>query len=120
MKALFCFSRASFIKYSWIFYIQKQHCTSAFSHGVTHQRVGVVCYPCYVLDSIPLRVIEVDFFCNDVGGHQTPVNIEVDRHQQQSLGEQIYLDKDGRKQGHIGLQLKLKPTTQKSDFYVEK
>lgn len=40
---------------------------------------------------VPLRVKETDFLSDDICGDETPVNLQMDGHQQETLGEQINL-----------------------------
>lgn len=58
-------------------------------------------YPCYLPECIPLRVVKADLLFNNVSGHQTPVNLQVDGHQKQTLRKQIHLyKKDQVKASH--------------------
>lgn len=42
-------------------------------------------YPCNLLERNPLRVIKADFLFDKVSSHQTPVDLQVDGHQKQTL-----------------------------------
>lgn len=63
----------------------------------------IICYyPCNLLECVPLRVIKADLLFDNVGRHQTPVNLQVDGHQKQTLRKQIHLrKKDGVKATQI-------------------
>ena len=53
-------------------------------------------YPCDLLQRIPLRVIKADLLCTNISSHETPVNLQVDRHQKKTLGKQIHLCESDR------------------------
>lgn len=55
------------------------------------KNVRICCYPGDLLQSIPLRIVKTDPLSDVVGCHQTPVDLQVDGHQQQTLGKQIHL-----------------------------
>lgn len=102
-KAVCFLSFASIIKYFRMFYykpsIQKKNIglrTDYCRKSNWDVWTEICCYPCNLLKCVPLRVIKADLLSDIVSCHQTPVNLQVDGHQKQTLGKQINLCKKSR------------------------